>query len=181
MKQIEKIPLPIRAAVRCGVIKAIATSQHITFKCNVYFEHELHLFGLQMTWSCNTISLAPSHSHTHTGSYIRWRLVHMSYIHAEIDRYNCMHMQSCSFSLIWRHSGVKDFFQSKGVLTRGTSLSSVMKTICKLFELKVKELREHLGADCRRVFLPLRNFFSHYRHEKIISGELNLCQRGSGK
>lgn len=30
----------------------------------------------------------------------RRRPVHMSYVPAEIDRYNCMHMQTCSLSLI---------------------------------------------------------------------------------
>lgn len=29
----------------------------------------------------------------------------MSYIHAEIDSYNCMHMQTCSLSLIWKQLG----------------------------------------------------------------------------
>lgn len=104
----------------------------------------------------------PSHpfTHTHAGSYMRWRLVHMSYIHAEIDRYNCMHMQSCSSGLIWRRSGVKDFFQSKRVLTSGTSLSSVMKTIRKLFELKAKEPHEHLGDDRPGRVSPSFFFFS---------------------
>lgn len=31
-----------------------------------------------------------------------------------------------------------------------------MKTICKIFELKLKGLHEHLGADCQRVFLSVQ-------------------------
>lgn len=44
-----------------------------------------------------------------------WRPVHMSYVLAETDRYNCTHMETCSLSLIWRHFvGVEgqEFFQS---------------------------------------------------------------------
>lgn len=59
-------------------------------------------------WSRSTML-----SFTRSQTCARWRLVHMSYTHAEIDSYNCMHMQSSSFSLIWRHLRVKDFFQSK--------------------------------------------------------------------
>lgn len=107
----------------------------------------MNFISLDCKWTRHSIS-PRTLSLTHMrGSYMRWRLVHMSYIHAEIDRYNCMHMQSCSSGLIWRRSRVKDFFQSKRVLTSGTSLSSVMKTIRKLFELKAKEPHEHLGDD----------------------------------
>lgn len=185
MNQIKKLLRRYVPLSDVAAIKAIGTSQPLRqFECNVYFKHEFYLFRLQM----NPQQYLPSHpfTHTHAGSYMRWRLVHMSYIHAEIDRYNCMHMQSCSSGLIWRRSGVKDFFQSKRVLTSGTSLSSVMKTIRKLFELKAKEPHEHLGDDrpgrvSPSFFFFRRNFSSHCRHEKIISGELNLCQRGSGK
>ncbi len=131
--------------------------------------------------SCNTIPHTPSdsHTHTHTESHIQWR--HMSYVHAEIDRYNCMHMQSCSSSLIWRHLGVKDFFQSKSALTRGTSSSSVRKNNLQIIWIKSERSAWTSGSRLRVSFLSLCNFFSHYSHEKIISGELNLCQRGSGK
>lgn len=128
-------------------------------------------------------SLTVSHTHTFWIIYIRWRLVHMSYIHAEIDRYNCMHMQSCSFSLIWRHSRVKDFFQSK---TKSSDKGNVFilrhENNLQIIWIKSEGTAWTSGSWLPASFPFVHNyFFSLYTDEKIISGELNLCQRGSGK
>lgn len=97
----------------------------------------------------------------------------MSYTHAEIDRYNCMHMQSCCLSLIRRGSGVKDFSQSKR-FDKGN-----------VFILRRENNRQIIWIESEGAFTSgsWRLFVSCttsslYRHGKIISGELKLCQRG---
>lgn len=80
-----------------------------------------NLFPSHTRWIINTLS----------------RPVHMSYIHAGIDRHNCTHMRSSAFSSIRSHSKVKDFLENsdKGnVFIRRHENKS-----WKLRELKAKE------------------------------------------
>lgn len=153
-KEKEKNPPPVRAIVRFCLIKAICTSKPLQqFKCDVYSALEFYLWTLSAwTSSCNTLSLSPSHTHSESyiyGEDLSTCLIFMQRL-TDTIAHTCNRAPSAQFKGT-RRSRIS-FNQKLRVLTRGTSLSSVMKTICKLFELKVKELQGHLGADCQWVF-----------------------------
>lgn len=97
-----------------------------------------NLFPSHTRWIINTLS----------------RPVHMSYIHAGIDRHNCTHMRSSAFSSIRSHSKVKDFLENSD--KRNVFIRPSWKQILKITGIK----SEGDSANIWRVFHSGRNFSS---------------------
>lgn len=146
------------------------------FKCNATL-----ILHPQTANDVNANSVKASHSHTHWIVYMVEACAHV--------------LNSCQDWQIQLHAHAKVFLRfNLKVFGGGQGFLSIKRSSDKgnVFILRQENNLQNIwiksegtagtsGSCLPASFTFLWNFFARCRHEKIRSGELNLCQRRSGK